>query len=175
DFVVLYAGYDHERKGLPYLIEAIDRVEDQRIKLIAAGASPTGHYAKLIRQYGLDERVILPGYVDEIEKLMQAADVFCLPSLSEGFPLAALEAGAASLPIVATRVEGLEELICDGENGLFVKRDPEDIAEKLDILAADREIRLKMGSQMRQLVAKRYSWESVAQKHLELYQQLVHE
>jgi glycosyltransferase involved in cell wall biosynthesis len=98
---------------------------------------------------GLNDRVIFTGFVphDQIPSYIMAADVFVLPSLSEGLPNALLEAMAGGLPIVATKVGGIPEVIDEGINGFLVdSRNAEQIANKLLLLESD--------SALRQLISK---------------------
>jgi UDP-glucose:(heptosyl)LPS alpha-1,3-glucosyltransferase len=173
DFVVLYCGYVHEHKGLGHIIDALAMLDDRRIKLIAAGASADSPWGKQVERLRLGDRVILAGPRTDVEVLCAAANVFCLPSLSEGFSLASLEAAASSLPILGTRIAGLSQLIHEGENGYFVKRDAADIAEKLALLASQPETCARMGRLSRALVERDYGWPVIAQKHLRLYEELV--
>ena len=102
------------------------------------------------------------------------ADVFCLPSIYEGLPLAILEAMAAGLPVVATAVSGNPEAVEDGVTGLLVP--PESataLADALITLLADPERRRAMGEAARARVAERFSIDRIAAEHLALLQRLV--
>ena len=101
---------------------------------------------------------------------MIAADIFVLPSLSEGFPMVILEAMASGLPIVTTKVGGLPEIVLDGENGFIARpEDPEEIARKVQLLLEDNDLRARMAQNNRNK-AGHYTWEKVVDKLEEVYQ-----
>ena len=94
---------------------------------------------------GLTERLIFLGYRDDVPDLLQAADLFVLPSHSEGTPLSILEAMAARCAVVATNVGGIPEIVEDGQTGCLVPaRRPAELARAIARLALDLK-RIKMG------------------------------
>ena len=96
-----------------------------------------------------------------------------LPLFSEAFPLTLLEAGASGLPIVATDVGGISDILHDGINGFMVKTgDPEDLTEKILTLLGDDKLRERLGKKG-QMLAEQYSWESVAKETEKLYLDLI--
>lgn len=116
-------GSYYKVKGHYYLIEAMKKIVsiEPNIQLLMAGQGPLGK--ELLNQAlenGLDRWVQVIDYVDDISGFMSALDIFVLPSLSEGLPLALLEAAASERCIVATNVGGIPEVIEDGKNGILV-------------------------------------------------------
>jgi glycosyltransferase involved in cell wall biosynthesis len=114
------------KKGQRFLIEAFGRLAaaDPDLHLVIAGR-PEGTYQAItqqVRRLGLEQRVLLLGDVphDRIGKLYASASLFCLSSLAEPFGIVLLEAGLFGLPVVATRVGGVPEIISDGVNGILV-------------------------------------------------------
>ena len=105
----------------------------------------------------------------DVKRFYAAADIFVFPSYFEGFSLVTLEAQASGVPIVATRINGTEELIQDGYNGFFVRHDPEDIAQKIDILANDEELMKKMAGNAKKS-AMRFKREETAKRTLEAFE-----
>jgi len=96
-------------------------------------------------QLGLGDRFRFLGFRDDVHDLLAASDVFCLASRNEGLPVALMEAYALGLPVIATRVGGLPDVIEDGRSGLLV--DPEDpgaLARAILALAADEDLRAKL-------------------------------
>jgi glycosyltransferase involved in cell wall biosynthesis len=90
--------------------------------------------------------------------LLERADVFVLPSYAEGLPYALLESMAAGVPVIATRVGGIPELVAHGSNGLLVEpQAPQAIAVAIRTLACDREALAKMSAASRVTIAARYS------------------
>lgn len=168
--LVLFVGGDWERKGLAPLIEALPDL-DACVHLWVVGSGDTASYKTLAERCGVRGRVRFVGPRTDVERWYAAADVFCLPTEYETFSMVTYEAAASGLPIVATRVAGIEDLIVDGETGWFVDQSAESIAERLRDLnerpAAGRAMGL--GASVR---AQDYGWGVVADRTLDLYERL---
>jgi glycosyltransferase involved in cell wall biosynthesis len=137
-----------EWKGLPLLLEVISGLGTKRIKLVVVGGlnDLLGVYRKRVRQMGLADQVVFVGMQRDVRPYLWAADAFTLPSLCEVFPLVALEAAAASLPVIVTRLNGVEEYLRDGENGILVEGSSEGVARGISrLLAMPPEARRAMG------------------------------
>jgi UDP-glucose:(heptosyl)LPS alpha-1,3-glucosyltransferase len=171
DCVLLFVANEFERKGLRALISALPILKNESVHLVVLGGNRQMDYANKAIALGVMEYVHFCGEVSDIENYYAAADVFVLPTHYEAFSLATLEAAASGLPLVVTKVNGTEELMEDGVNGLLVARDPDDIADKLRPLSADIVLRKRLGMNAR-ASAERYSWEHVADKTLGLYEQI---
>ncbi|MGN6431116.1 MAG: glycosyltransferase family 4 protein [Gaiellaceae bacterium] len=118
----------------------------------------------------LEGRVRLLGERDDVPRLLAEADVFLLASRSEGLPLSVIEAMAAGLPIVASDVGGLKELVRDGETGVLVPPgDPVALAEALRPLLANRELRRRLGRAGRARAKALFDLSGFRRAHLELY------
>lgn len=144
--------------------------------MLVGGGQERQALQELVKELDLEERVTFVGKVSngEVPKYMVASDVFVLPSLSEGFPLVTLEAMASGLPIVATKVGGLPEIVKDGDNGFLIEpKNPEQIAEKVLSLLVDEELREKI-SRNNQEKAKHYSWENIVERLEEVYRNHLH-
>ena len=123
-----------------------------------------------IRAAGLGRAVELTGERRDVPDLLAAADVFALSSRSEGAPLSVLEAMAAGLPVVASNVGGLPELVADGETGVLVPpEDPAALAAALDRLLGDAELRRTLGARGRDRVRERFDLSTLREAHLTLY------
>ncbi|MGC0372085.1 MAG: hypothetical protein DGJ47_000790 [Rickettsiaceae bacterium] len=122
-------------KGFHDLIAAIYLLKKQEapIKLIIGGDGKEMENLKdQITELGLQEDVILVGWVDDKELFFQKIDIFCLPSHSEAFGIVLLEAMHHSKPIIATKIDGPQEIITDKHNGLLAEsKNPNDLAEKI--------------------------------------------
>lgn len=168
--VVLFVGGDWERKGLAYAISALSLMDFHKAVLLVVGKGDVDAYRRIARESGVESRVIFAGLSMEVWEYYAASDVLVLPTLNEAFGLVVLEAMSAGLPLLVSSLAGAAELIEDGLNGMLIK-DPTDaleIATKLDsVLTNDRFMRLlgKMGRQ----TALKYTWDVVAQKHIEVY------
>jgi len=179
DRFILYVGLIEPRKNLPILINAYK-------KLVDAG---TDHYLVLVGRYGwmydqvlrqieklsLTEKVILPGYVDQIDLpiVYNLSDLFVYPTLYEGFGLPALEAMACGTPVITTDVSSLPEIV--GEAGLLVPPDNvEELYRAMISVLNDEELRLSMARRGTQRAAK-FTWEQTARSTLEVYRQAIKE
>jgi len=172
--LVIFVGRFRPEKGVEYLIKAMEIIsqKDRSIRLVLVGEGPEEKNLKsLTEQLKLKGCVEFVGQIpnERVPEYMVASDVFVLPSLSEGFPIVILEAMASGLPIVATKVTGLPEIVKDGENGLLVEpRNPQQIAEKVLLLFEDNELREKI-SRNNKKEAKKYSWETIVQSLEDIY------
>jgi glycosyltransferase involved in cell wall biosynthesis len=122
DFVAL--GH-YELKGLPLLLEALAGSEDPRLRVMVVGGSPglISEYRKRATRMGLNGNVMFCGTLKDIRPYLWMADALAHPSQHEVFPLATLEAAAAGLPLLVTRLNGVEEFLRDGKNGFLMRRD----------------------------------------------------
>ena len=167
------------RKGHRVLIDAMAlgaseearRTASGRLRCFIAGTGPLhNELAHHIVQNGLWDRVTLLGPIEEPITLLHAVDIFVMPSLNEGLGVAALEAAASGLPVVASAVGGLPEIVDDGRTGLLVKpREPVLLAEALRRLAADGERRAAMGAESRKRAIQNWSMEVMSKRTLNLY------
>lgn len=175
---VLYAGRLRTRKAVAMLIEAFSRVHEQAptARLVVAGdGEQRPALEEQVRRLDLADTVRFAGAVphDRMPELYAAADVFCLPSLYEGFPLAILEAMAAGLPVVATSVAGNPEAVEDGVHGRLVEaEDAAGLAVALLDLIEDEDARRRMGRQARQRVEEEFSIERIGSAYRELWEEL---
>ncbi len=187
-------GMLEPRKGQRYLIDAMARLNGDGAepdRSIAAGgaAAPVGELRCLIagggrlaeeiaaeiRQRRLDDSTRMMGLIDDPRELLWALDVFALPSLREGLGVAALEAMACGLPVIASAVGGLVEAVADGVTGIQVPAgDAGAIADAIARLAADRQLRVAMGAAGRMRASANYGMEAMARGTLELYRACLH-
>lgn len=149
---------DHES-----LIRAVAQLRDSgcKVTLEWCGAGPDIELARqLVLQLGIADCVSIPGRVNDVSKRMARWDAFVLSTHYEGMPYALLDAMAAGLPVVATRVPGVEEVIAHGVNGLLVKPHSVDaISRGLQGYMTDREFAGDMGEAAREHVRQNYSLE----------------
>jgi glycosyltransferase involved in cell wall biosynthesis len=122
---------------------------------------------------GLDARVRFLGRVDDVAELLAGADVCVMPSRHEGLGVAALEAMAAGVPVVASRVGGLPEAVVDGATGCLVAPDDASaLADALGRLVADRDLRRALGAAGAARVRARFSMDAMAAGTLAVYRRL---
>ena len=163
-------------KGQRELIQALARLERRDAVVLLAGEDleSGGAYRRELEQeaadLGVAERVRFLGYRDDIPALLEAADVFVLPSWVEGLPLGVLDAMARGKPVVAGAVGGTPELVADGETGLLVPpRDVDALVRALDELLRDpaRARTARRGGPARALTE--FSADAAAERVLRLY------
>lgn len=118
-----------------------------------------------VKRMKLGERVLFKGYIghEDLPRYLQASDIFIRPSLSEGFGNSFIEAMAARLPVIATRVGGIVDFLRDKETGLFCEvHSPDDIARKVEIYLHDKNLRDEIVDNAFKMVKERYDWSLVA-------------
>jgi glycosyltransferase involved in cell wall biosynthesis len=121
-------------------------------------------------RYGLAGSVLLAGERDDVPELLASSAIFVLSSRSEALPVSVLEAMAAGLPVVATRVGGVPELVVEGETGLLVPpSDPAALAAALQRLLDEPELRARLGAAGRARVQEHFAVDSFAESHLDVY------
>ena len=125
----------------------------------------------------MEHKIILLGLLDHksISEWMKAADIFILPSRNEGTPNSLLEAMASGLPVIASKIGGIPELIQENIDGLLFESDSkDDLKEKLNKLIKDNQLQEFLGKNAQKKIATHYdSWENQSEKLLALYRQLL--
>jgi glycosyltransferase involved in cell wall biosynthesis len=179
DFVISAVGALEQRKGHRYLIEAIGvlaaRPASSKVKCFIVGQ---GSIHKVLQgEIAVSrslERIKLLGRVDDPREILWASDVFAMPSLKEGLGVAALEAMASGLPVIASDVGGLREVVKDDSSGFVVPpANAGAIAAAIGRLAESAELRSQMGAAARARVVENYSIETMAARTLALYRACV--
>lgn len=169
ELVAVFVGGDWEHKGLSIAIEALARVQG-RLRLWIVGRGDQGRFRAYAERCGVVERIRFFGIRSDVERFYHAADVLVLPSRYEAFSLVSLEAAACGVPIIATRVNGVEELLGEDEAGFVVERTPDAFAKALTQFALDAGRRARMGQAARRS-ASTYTWERSTESVLEIYRE----
>jgi glycosyltransferase involved in cell wall biosynthesis len=170
-----------EKYGIEYLIRAFHLIQHQDPKLnllIVGEGSLETRLKALCRELNMADRVEFTGFVEheKVPEYLSRMDIFVVPSVlsSETFGVAAVEAAACQLPVIASNIGGLPEVVAEGETGFLVPaRDPGAIAKKLELLIADESLRRSMGQKGREFVKKYYVWQTNAARMEELYFQIL--
>ena len=175
DIVCTTVGNFRRPKGYPYLIEAIHEILDVNPKLhfVFVGKGHMEEELKLkCKKLKLEEKVTFTGYRSDIKGIYEASDIALLPSLYEGLPICLIEAMSMELPVVATKVSGIPELVEDGVTGLLVPpRNTKALSEAIIKLITDHRLRVQMGQAGRQRVCKMFTIEHMIEELLAYYQQ----
>lgn len=162
-------------KGHEFLVEAMSAVTraDGRAVAGICGEGPLREQlTRQIEALGLQEKVKLLGQWDDVPELLAAADVFVLPSRWEGLPMALLEAMMAGLPVVAARVEGVEDVVEPGVHGLLVPLEsPAELARAILQLLGSPQERARMGKAARERVMTSYTTDRMCEQYLQLIEQ----
>jgi glycosyltransferase involved in cell wall biosynthesis len=154
------------------LIRSLGALRDHEFEALIVGEGPDRNAIEAeIRRLELRGRVRLAGERSDVPELLAESDVFVLSSRSEGLPVSVLEAMSAELPVVATDVGGLAELVVDGETGILVPPDDEAaLTEALGRLVEDRELRRRLGTAGRARAESSFDLSVFRRAHLELYE-----
>jgi len=170
---VLFVGRLVHNKGPQTFVDSLPTVFERIPDAEAAVVGPGPMCEELERrcdELGIADRVTFHGYVDDVPEMMHAADVFCLPSFSEGLPLTLLEAMASQLPPVVSAVGGVPDVIRDGETGLLVSPgDTEAVGSAVAKLLESPTRRREIGERARQYVIKEHSWDARISEIIEVY------
>ena len=157
DLVGLFVALGQfERKGLPFVLQALATPGMQRFKLIVVGGQPDliAQYSERAAKYQVGDRVIFAGMQSDVRPYFWSVDAFVFPSLYEGFPLVTLEAAAAGLPIVVSHLYGVEDMLVDGDNGILVETSVDGVRQGLErFLSLPPSARHAMGQRARKAVS----------------------
>jgi glycosyltransferase involved in cell wall biosynthesis len=160
EFVIGYVGRLSEEKGVHYLIEAGSVLKEsfEPFKIIIIGDGPRRKELKdLTKLKGLEREIIFTGFQSDVENWLPALDVFVLPSLTEGTPMALLEAMSVGIPIIATSVGGVPKIVENEISGFLIEpADFRALAEKIIILKENPVLRNKMAMEGLEIIKKRF-------------------
>ncbi|MBV9386011.1 MAG: glycosyltransferase [Chroococcidiopsidaceae cyanobacterium CP_BM_ER_R8_30] len=160
-------------KAHDILLQALAQVHGVRVVILGEGEQRSA-LLKLAAELGVSERLTLPGWVDNPRIHLSGFDIIALPSRSEGFPLAVVEAMLAARPVVATRVGSVKEAVIDGETGFLVdKEDINGLAIALRRLRDDASLRDRLGRRGREVAKARFTAKHMSEKYERLWQEVV--
>ena len=173
--VMISVGRLSYEKDQASLLKALDALREELpgLRLVLVGGGPEMEPLKALSQeLDLGSRALILGERDDVPDLLAAADLFVLPSLSEGISIALLEAMAAGLPIVATRVGGNHEVVDDGVTGILTPpASPSDLAQAIRALAADPGQARDMGQAGLMRAEQKFSLAATGRAYARLYEQ----
>lgn len=173
-----------ENYGIEYLIRAIKELENtldienyKKIRLLIYGKGELKNKLEaLTKELQIEDKVIFKGYIsnEDVPKALNEMDIFVVPSINESFGVAAVEAMACEIPVIASSVGGLKEVIVDKETGYLVsKKNCKEIADKLKKLILDKELRISLGKAGRKRVLENYNWDSNVEYMIKIYEEII--
>jgi len=174
--LISFIGRLTESKGLPYLIYAIQRLKMSNDELppfnvkIAGDGPLKDKLEYFVHKLGLSDQIRFMGYIKDIKPLLDSTDIFVLPSLYEGIPLALLEAMASGCAVIGSEVGGIPDIIKNTHTGFLVKSgDSKVLANRISLLLKDDELRTKLGKSGCEQVRKNFRWDNIVQAISQIY------
>lgn len=174
DLILLYTGAINKRKGVHDLLDALELYSsDTKIKVVLCGPILEDlDFDERLSKLNSKENLVIDyrGKVTNVEEYMQAADIFTLPSYSEGLPNVLLEACASGLPALATDIGGSRDIVVSGQNGFLVEtNEPAELNRQLTLLAESADLRQSMGINARQTIETSFALNKVSDAYIKLY------
>ena len=177
EIVIGYIGRFSEEKGLKFLLQAVITLNEQTlpIKIMLIGDGSERENLELIsRKYGVAQHIIFTGFQQDVVSLLPALDIFILPSLTEGTPMAVLEAMSYGLPVIASRIGGIPDIITHNIDGILIyPGESKHIVEAILHLIKEPEIRKKLSINAKQKIKNFYGAKSWWNKIDNFYSQLL--
>ncbi len=174
-FVISCVSRLQEKNGTHDLISAVALLKDKNVSVecwIIGDGQERVRLEKLVDELGVRDRVKFLGQIlhEDAGKFVGASDIFVRPSLAEGFGIVYLEAMACGIPVIGTPVGGIIDFLHDEETGILSKVScPEDLANKIEVLLDNPELKNKLLENSFKMIKENYSWDSVANRVFELY------
>ena len=178
--VLTTIGFNIRIKGFDILVKSIQSLMDSnRLKndiiVLVIGISENSEDSNSLRQLnaeaGLNRKIMSLGIRNDINDILNISDIYLQPSRTEGLSLSIMEALNYSLPVIGTRVGGIPEIVHEGENGyLFEKENVEELADRIEILVNNREVREMMGRKSK-VISSRFTLADGVEKLASIYHQ----
>ncbi|MEW5818233.1 MAG: glycosyltransferase, partial [Spirochaetota bacterium] len=164
----------HSDKGVEDLVRAAAALELSRInfRIILAGDGPErSRLEQLAERLGVRSRLLFLGFRNDIDSLLQTFDLFVLPSREEGLPMSVLEAMSFGIPVVATRVGGVPEIVLHNQTGILVPdHSPRELARAISTLIQNPVLARKLGEAGRLRVQNHFSFRKTVEQIERLYE-----
>lgn len=167
--VAVFVGHEYQRKGLPLVLDALAELDSVRLVVVGGDELMVAHARRDATARGVGERVIFVGRQADPRPYFQAADLFVFPSTYESYGLVVLEALACGVPVVATAVGAVPDVIVDGVNGAVVERSGPSVAAGIRRVLGGNAVALATAART---TAEEHSWSRVAREYLQLFESL---
>jgi len=177
--LIVVGNTEDRKKGILYLLRAMRLLRDEmdvRLTIVDAGLPKSKFAARLIHEYGLQDRVRFTGRIstEDLALRYAASEVAVTPSLYEGFGFPAVEAMACGVPVITTSGGALPEVVDDGKTGLMVPPgNPEELARAIKVLLDDAGLRRRLGANGRDTVQRRFTWIEATKQIVEIYEEVI--
>ncbi len=176
DYLVGIVAHLADHKGHQYLIQATKILKQQapKIKTIIVGEGPLSmELDRQAKELDVEDIIFFLGFRKDIPKILSSLDLFVLSSHLEGMGSSILDAMASRLPVVATKVGGIPEVVINGETGVLVPpRNPSALARAILMLYSDKTLASRLGQKGYELVHRKFSAEAMADKVVRLYEKV---
>jgi N-acetyl-alpha-D-glucosaminyl L-malate synthase BshA len=177
DIVISHISNFRPVKRIQDLVQAMNIVVKKapNIRLMLVGDGPQRHsIERLINRLKLKKHVMLTGFRSDVPNVLRCSDVIVLCSETESAPLTLLEGMSSGLPVVATEVGGIPEIVEEGVNGFLVPpMSPEAIAGKILELNGDRKLRARLGANARRRILELYTADRVVEQYSDVYKKII--
>ncbi len=174
NIVVLMIARAIWHKGIREYYEAANKLKDENIEFVLIGDTDEGNLSCANKEFLDSGNVTWMGHRDDIKEQIEKCDIFVLPSYREGVPRTLLEASSLSKPIVTTDTVGCREVVDDGINGFLVPvKDSKDLAQKINRLAHDEDLREVMGKNSRMKAIEEFDINIIVKKYMEVYEKSI--
>jgi len=173
---ILTSGRLAKRKGMAWFIRnVLPKLPENVIYIVAGDGPDKENIRNAISEKNLEKRTKLLGYVSDEDRniLFNTCDLFVQPNIKvpgdmEGFGISVIEAASCKIPVLASRLEGLQDAIKDGQDGFLIEpENPQAWISKINELLSDDNFRKEFGEKSRQFVVDNFRWEVIAKKYLE--------
>ena len=162
-----------KNKGLKYAIKGFRKIaeDNSKVKFIIIGEGEDREYLeKKIEKYDLENKVFLVGNVEDASRYLKAFDIFLLSSVKEGLPFVLLEAGLAKLPVIATEVGGIPEIIENGQSGILIEeKEDDEVEDALETLIKNEELQKNYGETLFNKIKEKFSFEKMLRETKKVY------
>jgi glycosyltransferase involved in cell wall biosynthesis len=177
---IVYLGLINEKKGFFDLLAVMGKIcrDNDNVRLLVGGLGEEQRMRREMEALGITTRVEYLGWLEaeERDNLLGTADILALPSYGEGMPMSILEAMSFGIPILATNVGGVPDIVLDGETGFLVQAgDLEQLYDRLMALIRDPNLRMAMGARGRRLVEQRHTLDKAIERIDVMYGSLTNE
>ncbi len=173
-FVIVILGALHTRKGHMTMFDALKRLPQNTFLTVVGEGEMENEYRRFVKDSGLDDRVSFLGYREDVSEILAGADLLAVPSTLEATPYVIIEALAAGVPVVASRIYGIPELVMDGSTGLLVEPgNSVELSRAVALLVSDRRVGRRMSEESLRLFRDRFTIERSVSATVGVYEELI--